>query len=645
MKQIKRYFLSLLFLVSFVFFTKAQIVPCFTTSAVKGCIPFTVTVDASCATVTGPVPFYNYNYILGGGAQTGGFSPATTHTYNVAGTYRIRQNISNPSNFYDIIVEAIDPPQPTFNLTSCAGGVVSAVITDASYDKYIVDFGDGSPTQTVSTGATVNHTYPAEGSKPITITGVYNPNSSCKSSTKSIYAINSVIKPDLVDLTVLQQKTANGSTQLRFNSVSGQKYRIEKRTTNTGSFAGAFTAIGSTLDGNNTVVTYTDVNLNTQTNEHQYRIVAFDDCATEQISDVICTVRINAIPNNAVNNITWNTLSPVTSYQFTKNGVPQSLTPSTATTFADNSITCGTQYCYKSIASLTTNTLAGAPHKSYSVDTCIVAVNIPATPPVEVNNVNSSMNGNTANITWNNPAGGISGTTLSQSVNGGSYSVLAKPSTNSFSYPIPNINSSYCFQVEYTDLCNNQSAKSKSTCPLLINGTITGTTVTLNWNSYSGFDGTGGQSYVVQKLNESGVVISETNVGTATTFSETVNFSDPYLNYRIKVVPANTTYPPVFSNNTIFTFEAQIFVPDIFTPNGDGTNELFEVKAKYIKTYSITIFSRWGEVVYASNSENEGWDGMDRNVRAIEGVYTYKIVATDIHDKEFIQTGTVTLTR
>lgn len=631
-------------MLSLCFYAKAQ-TACFTTSAIKGCIPFTVTVDASCATNnTGTPAYYHYNYKIGGGDQTEGFFPVTTHTYNVAGTYIIRQNITDPTHFYDVIVEAIDPPAPNFNLTSCSGGKVSAEILDPipGYDKYIIDFGDGSPTQTVSVGSTVNHVYAAEGFKSVSVTGVYNPNSSCKSATKSVYAINSVIKPDLIDLKVLQQRTANGSTQLRFNGLNGQRYRIEKKSGNMGSFS---TVSGSTLVGNNSVISYTDANFNTQTEEHEYRIVAFDDCGFERLSETIATVRINATPNNAVNNIDWNTLSPITSYQLTKNPSGTPLPPSTATLFADNAITCGIQYCYQTTASLITTTLAGSPHKSYSIDTCIIAVYIPATPPVEINNLNSTMNGNTATITWNNPMAGSSATALYQSVNGGSYTLLSKPVTNSFSYLIPNTSSSYCFQVDYKDLCNNQSVKSKSTCPLLINGAISGTTATLQWNTYSGFDGTGVQSYIVQKLNEGGDVISEINVGSSTTFSETVNLTDPYVNYRIKVVPTNSAYTPVYSNNEIFTFEAQIFVPDIFTPNGDGTNELFEVKAKYIKTYSISIFSRWGEIVYASNSSTEGWDGMDKNVRAIEGAYTYKIIATDIHNKEFIQTGTITLTR
>ncbi len=193
--------------------------------------------------------------------------------------------------------------------------------------------------------------------------------------------------------------------------------------------------------------------------------------------------------------------------------------------------------------------------------------------------------------------------------------------------------------------CSNSSPRSLTTCPVLLQGSISGTTITLNWNPYTGYNNTGVQSYAVQKLDQNGTVLSETNIGLSTTFSETVNLNDPYINYRIKVFPTNAAFANSFSNNSLFKFEAEVFAPDIFTPNGDNTNDYFIVKGRYVTSYSITIFSRWGEVVYTSNDILVGWNGFNNFVYAPEGAYTYKISATDINNKEFTKTGTVTLTR
>ncbi len=629
MKPVKRYF-SLLFLwLSFAFYAEAQNVPCFTTSAVKGCVPFTITVDASCATNnSGTPPFYNYNY------PGGSYVSQTTHTYTAPGIYTIRQLIGTST--IDHTVEAIDPPAPQFTMQSCAGRFVSAFIPDLTYDKYIVDFNDGSATQTVSTGSTVTHTYTSDGIKSVTVTGVFNPNQSCKSATQSTYARTSIVKPDVIDLRVVTQHPTNGSIVLRYNSITGQQYKIERSTNG----APYVTISGVPLATANTLESYTDLNLNTAANTYQYKITSFDDCAGTATSDIIYSLIIAATPTNLVNTVSWNGSPTVASFALTKNSVLQTLTSPTATTFADASVVCGTSYCYQNTASLSTTTLAGTPHKSYSIDTCITAIS--TNIPPAVTNLNTTMNGNNATISWN--ASGAAGYKVYQSTNGGAYTFMGMTSTNSYS-TIHQINYTYCYQVDYVDLCNNPAPKSSSTCPVMIFGIVNGTSIQLTWNTYSGYDGSSVQSYVVQKLDAAGNVLSETNVGTGTTFSEAVNFNEPYLNYRIKVIPTNASYPNVFSNNSVFTFEAQIFAPDIFTPNGDGANETFIVKAQYIKTYSITIFSRWGEVVYASNDISEGWDGLDRNVHAIEGAYTYKIVATDIHDKEFVQTGTVTLTR
>ena len=628
MKPAKRYFYFLFVLLNFAFYSEAQNVPCFTTSAAKGCVPFTVTVDASCATnnTTTP-PLYNYNY------PSGTFVSQTTYTYNTPGVYTIKQLIGTST--IDQTVEAIDPPAPQFSLTSCSGRFVSAFISDLTYDKYIVDFNDGSPTQTVSTSSTVNHTYATDGIKSVTVTGVFNPNQSCKSASQSTYARTSVIKPDIIDLRVMTQQPTTGSIVIRYNSITGQQYKIERSTN-----GGAYTTISTQpLATTNSVISYTDQNLNTASNIYQYKITSFDDCANTVTSDVIYSLIIAATPTNLVNTVTWNGSPTAASFALTKNSVLQTLTSPTATTFADATVVCGTNYCYQNTASLSTTTLAGTPHKSYSIDTCITAIS--TNIPPAVTNLNATMNGNTATISWNST--GVTSYKVYQSINGGAYTSGTTP-TNSYS-TTHQINNTYCYQVDYKDLCNNQAPKSSSTCPVMLWGVVNGTSIQLTWNSYSGYDGTGVQSYVVQKLDAAGNVLSEANVGSGTSFSEAVNFNEPYLNYRIKVIPTNASYQNVFSNNSVFTFEAQIFAPDIFTPNGDGANETFVVKAQYIKTYSITIFSRWGEVVYASNDITQGWDGLDRNVRAIEGAYTYKIVATDIHDKEFVQTGTVTLTR
>lgn len=64
--------------------------------------------------------------------------------------------------------------------------------------------------------------------------------------------------------------------------------------------------------------------------------------------------------------------------------------------------------------------------------------------------------------------------------------------------------------------------------------------------------------------------------------------------------------------------------PTAFTPNGDGINDVFMPRDFCrFETYQLSIYNRWGEELFASNSETEGWDGFYKNRKPLQGVYVY----------------------
>ncbi|MBW6483197.1 MAG: gliding motility-associated C-terminal domain-containing protein [Vicingaceae bacterium] len=70
---------------------------------------------------------------------------------------------------------------------------------------------------------------------------------------------------------------------------------------------------------------------------------------------------------------------------------------------------------------------------------------------------------------------------------------------------------------------------------------------------------------------------------------------------------------------------SKVIIPNVFSPNGDGQNDLFKVSASNISTISIEIFNRWGKLLYQSNT-NDGWDGMtDSEGEISAGTYFYII--------------------
>jgi gliding motility-associated-like protein len=91
---------------------------------------------------------------------------------------------------------------------------------------------------------------------------------------------------------------------------------------------------------------------------------------------------------------------------------------------------------------------------------------------------------------------------------------------------------------------------------------------------------------------------------------------------------------------------SELFVPDIFTPNEDGNNDVLKVYGLNVKYAKLKIFNRWGEKVFeSSNAIIEGWDGRYRDEWAPAGNYTYTLEAHYLNKKIKLLKGTIVLVR
>lgn len=86
--------------------------------------------------------------------------------------------------------------------------------------------------------------------------------------------------------------------------------------------------------------------------------------------------------------------------------------------------------------------------------------------------------------------------------------------------------------------------------------------------------------------------------------------------------------------------------PTGFTPNGDGKNDiLLPLGTRYIRSISVQIWNRWGQLVFSSNDPTKGWDGNYQGTEAQTGVYAYLIKYTNFKGEEKMSKGNVTLIR
>ena len=82
----------------------------------------------------------------------------------------------------------------------------------------------------------------------------------------------------------------------------------------------------------------------------------------------------------------------------------------------------------------------------------------------------------------------------------------------------------------------------------------------------------------------------------------------------------------VVDTHTIYTIPPLIEVPNVFTPNGDNTNDVFSVVTDGLVTLDrFQIFDRWGQLVYETEDITEGWDGKIDGKDAPSDVYVYVI--------------------
>ena len=86
-----------------------------------------------------------------------------------------------------------------------------------------------------------------------------------------------------------------------------------------------------------------------------------------------------------------------------------------------------------------------------------------------------------------------------------------------------------------------------------------------------------------------------------------------------------------------------LFIPNSFTPNNDGHNELFVIKGRYIIEFSLKIFNQWGKQLFASSDIYKYWDGRYKGKISPQDKYTYLITVLDINGDTHEFTGVIHL--
>ena len=186
-----------------------------------------------------------------------------------------------------------------------------------------------------------------------------------------------------------------------------------------------------------------------------------------------------------------------------------------------------------------------------------------------------------------------------------------------------------------------------------VNAMGTTSTITVNTNSHAEFksqavDGTTiSPVYRFHNLSSnSASYMWDFGDGTTSTISAPEHTYAQQGEYTVKLYTSSSagcmdSTIDVIQIRPMFT----IYIPNAFTPDGNGTNDLFSAKGDEISEFKMMIFDRWGEMIFQTDDINQGWDGKARggSKPSENGVYVYKITVRDFEQRYHDYTGHVTL--
>lgn len=627
----------------------------FTEQDIEGCAPHATTFQANSTEIIS-----SWLWDFGDGTQDTVQNPI--HTYQLNGVYAVSLSATNEfgcSSFLkkeNLVILSL--PVADFELSEdvvCSSGTI--FFTDKSFGNHTLtnwswDFGDGSR----SNLSDPLHAYPQGGSYDISLR--VTDNYGCADTLLIPHAVT--VLPDSLPATVQLTHISVASDteiQLNYEAFDNSNKDFNEYLIYRSNGSGVFTIIDSVQDQSQTY--YTDRNVNTLQEVYCYQVRIKNQCGLISPSDESnphCSIELSSQGSEEQVSLSWNTYTGwpfmdgykiyrVSGYKMGDAELIASLGQSDST-YIDSSILCEGSYAYR---------IAGVGpggYISYS-DTSSATASSAA-----LLNVSDVINASVENDEFIRVEFTVADIKNASSLiierdAGGGFQEVGKQSLSGQSGKFQDRkadvhNRSYTYRAFTADTCGRKTPLGQMAKSIYAQASQAGNSIKLSWNAFEGWEN-GVKSYKVERFDDA----SNSYIEIAELTGGMTNYEDPSplggntLNcYRILAEELNGNEMVSVSNSNCVGLDPIMFTATGFTPNGDGINDVFKVTVSFLDTYELSIYNRWGKLVFKSNNPQEVWDGRTRDGRlAQEGVYLYSVTGKGKQGQFIQNNGSLSLIR
>ncbi len=215
------------------------------------------------------------------------------------------------------------------------------------------------------------------------------------------------------------------------------------------------------------------------------------------------------------------------------------------------------------------------------------------------------------------------------------------------------LNQNHYYRLFAMNVCNKMVQQSNLAGNIVLTVSNQDRINTLSWTPYPDWLG-GINEYQVSRLPGNGM--ADLNIilyGSDSTWSDNIEeflytVTDRKFCYFVEAIEGDTNPYGIKarskSNTSCVILSPNVFMPNAFTPNGDGENETIRPRFSFTpKDYLFVIRSRWGNKVFETKDPWESWDGKVRNKSAPEGIYIYFLRITPYDGETIEKNGHITV--